>query len=274
METIQDFMERLDMYSMWRDYPIDFTHTFQKEDGNCYMNTLDHILTWSRLHINVVDAGVIHHVDNMSDHEPIYAVINIKETESEDSSDGEVPTMKANPKPKWKEASNDQKLEFNDILFRKLSALNIPVEVTECRNVHCKDVTHRNKIDSCIEEILKSVSDSGFETIPVSKPKPPKKEPKSTPGWKMYVEPFQDNARFWHSVWNSAGRPINTELHRIMKMTRNKYHYQIRKCRRVENFIKNQKIVENCLDTDMDLFAEIKKQRSNGNQDDVTIDGA
>ena len=119
------------------------------------------------------------------------------------------------------------------------------------------------------------MSDSGFETIPVSKPNPPrKKEEKRTAGWKMYVEPFQDNARFWHSVWNSAGRPINTELHRIMKMTRNKYHYQVRKCRRVENFIKNKKIVENCLDNDMDLFAEIKRQRSNGNEDDVTIDGA
>ena len=59
-----------------------------------------------------------------------------------------------------------------------------------------------------------------------------------------------------------------------MKKTKNTFHYQIRRCRRVEEFIKNQKIIENCLESDDDLFNEIKKQRSSGAEDDVTIDGA
>ena len=48
VKAIKNFMTRLNFYSVWRDYPIDFTHTFQKEDGNCYINTLDHILTLKR----------------------------------------------------------------------------------------------------------------------------------------------------------------------------------------------------------------------------------
>ena len=32
--------------------------------------------------------------------------------------------------------------------------------------------------------------------------------------------------------------------------------------------------MENCLDNDADLFAEIKRQRFNDNEDDVTIDGS
>ena len=64
-----------------------------------------------------------------------------------------------------------------------------------------------------------------------------------------------------------------TELHRIMKTTKNRYHYQIRRCRRVEEYIRNNKMVTNCIDTDLDLFAEIKKQRMDKNQDEVTIDG-
>ena len=59
-----------------------------------------------------------------------------------------------------------------------------------------------------------------------------------------------------------------------MKHTRNLFHYQIRKCRRVEDYIRNKKIIENCLENDGDLFAEIRKQRSNSNEEDVTIDGA
>ena len=65
-----------------------------------------------------------------------------------------------------------------------------------------------------------------------------------------------------------------TDDHLLMKRTKNTFHYQIRRCRRVEDFLKNQQIIENCLDSDADLFEEIKKQRSVGNDDDVTIDGA
>ena len=53
-----------------------------------------------------------------------------------------------------------------------------------------------------------------------------------------------------------------------MKRTRNRFHYQVRHCRRVENF---QKIIENCI---QDLFKEIKKYRGAGNQEELVIDGA
>ena len=59
-----------------------------------------------------------------------------------------------------------------------------------------------------------------------------------------------------------------------MKHSRNKYHYQIRKCRRVETYLRNQRIVENCVENDTDLFSEIKKLRKNYNTDEVTIDGS
>ena len=59
-----------------------------------------------------------------------------------------------------------------------------------------------------------------------------------------------------------------------MKVTRNKYHYQIRRCKRIEDFLRNKKIVENCFENDLDLFKEIKKQRQNGAEIDITIDGS
>ena len=72
----------------------------------------------------------------------------------------------------------------------------------------------------------------------------------------------------------SAGKPQNTVLHSIMKKTRNRLHYQIRKCKRVEKFIKNKKLVENCLEGENDIFAEIKRQRGKETEESVTIDGA
>ena len=78
MECITEFMRNLNIFTLWKEYPVDFTHTFQKENGDCFMNTIDHILTLTRSRSNVVDAGVIHRVENMSDHEPIYAVIEVE----------------------------------------------------------------------------------------------------------------------------------------------------------------------------------------------------
>ena len=153
--------------------------------------------------------------------------------------------------------------------------MEIPRDILECSDVHCEVTEHIAKLDLFVEELLQSLCDSGFETLPLSNPQKrvENRKAKVTAGWKQYVEPYQDNAKFWHAIWNSAGRPHNTELHNIMKRTRNRFHYQVRKCKRVEEFIRNQKIVENCLDGDQDLFKEIKKQRSNNNEDEVTIDG-
>ena len=151
--------------------------------------------------------------------------------------------------------------------------MEIPESVRLCSDVHCKDENHKNDIDKYVEDILTNVSESGHETLPIVAPKK-KIHQKKTPGWKEYVQPFQDQAHFWNSVWKRADKPLNTELHRIMKHTRNLFHYQVRNCRRVEDYLRNRKIIENCVENDTDLFAEIKKQRKNDNEEDVTIDGA
>ena len=41
----------------------------------------------------------------------------------------------------------------------------------------------------------------------------------------------------------SAGRPLNTTLHRIMKRTRNVYHLQIRKCNNMANILKKNMLL-------------------------------
>ena len=71
VESVKTFMTNLNFHSLWRDFPVDFTHTFENENG-CYINTIDHILTLKRSSDDIVDAGVLHLLDNMSDHGPIY----------------------------------------------------------------------------------------------------------------------------------------------------------------------------------------------------------
>ena len=79
------------------------------------------------------------------------------------------------------------------------------------------------------------------------------------PGWREVVSPLQKDSVFWHSVWQSAGRPANGELYHVMRSTRAKYHTAIRKVRRAADRIKAQKLFEASTSGGSDLFKEMKK---------------
>ena len=53
------------------------------------------------------------------------------------------------------------------------------------------------------------------------------------PGWNDMVKPYQGEARFWNSIWTSAGKPLHSstpgvehDLFINMKSSRNQYHLQ------------------------------------------------
>ena len=68
---------------------------------------------------------------------------------------------------------------------------------------------------------------------------------------------------FWAAIWKSAGKPLNTTLHQIMKRSRNLYHFQVKKVLKAQNEIKKSTLL-NCLgetNGDTDICSEIKKLR-------------
>ena len=48
---------------------------------------------------------------------------------------------------------------------------------------------------------------------------------KRTAGWEEFVKPYQDESKFWFSVWVSAGKPNNGDLYRVMKQANAQYKY-------------------------------------------------
>ena len=94
------------------------------------------------------------------------------------------------------------------------------------------------------------------------------------PGWNDHVKPFREDALFWHSIWISAGRPINTVLHTVMKRTRNKYHYAIRFVKKQESEIRKNKLLQDCLGGKVnDILKQIKSSRKNKSDCSKNIDG-
>ena len=139
----------------------------------------------------------------------------------------------------------------------------MPESIT-CRNPTCDIPAHRVDSDGYIEEDLNTLSESAGESLSwTSVGHSGKTSGTKTPGWNVQVRPFRENARFWFSVWLSAGKPLNCELHKIMRRTKNLFHYQVKKCKKAEEQIKREKLLAAVLnsDSDVDLFKEIKSMR-------------
>ena len=79
VRTIKDFIDDLGLRFSWERFPVDFTHICFRDD-QAFVHTLDHFLWGEAAEETIVDAGVIHHVDNDSDHSPIFCNMIINKT--------------------------------------------------------------------------------------------------------------------------------------------------------------------------------------------------
>ena len=129
-ETIKETVSELSLGIIWEKFPIDFTHTYER-DGSTHVSTLDHFFLTEELMNSTSDAGTIHHPDNSSDHEPVYCVI--KALTVQQSATQQTPR---HPRPCWRRSSKEEKQMFEYILDAKLDAIATPTEVTDCRDLH------------------------------------------------------------------------------------------------------------------------------------------
>ena len=133
----------------------------------------------------------------------------------------------------------------------------VPRCIGHCHDVHCHDENHINNSDNFLMEMLQTIQSTADACLPSSGTKDNRNK-QQIACWSKEVQPFKDTAMFWHSIWLSAGHPINTELHRIMKRTRNIYHFQIRKNKKMADTLKTNALLDACINNNGDIFQEIK----------------
>ena len=70
-------------------------------------------------------------------------------------------------KPNWKRANEGQKLQYVQTLEHKLDRMSTPDCIQQCRDVHCQDENHCNKIDEYANDILQCVEEAAYQELPV-----------------------------------------------------------------------------------------------------------
>ena len=266
VKAVQSFIDELSLIVSWNLYEIDFTYCQELQDSS-HFSTVDHFFWNHGLAQHVRDAGVLHSPDNSSDHEPIYCTIRVEPVEITKTKEST-----ERRKPCWAKASHEEKESFKNSLDEHLNHVEVPESVRSCKDVHCRSKEHQNDVDKYIIEVLGSIEVKAFENLPVSSSSSRQKR-KPKPGWSDLVKPYRDTAHFWSQVWKSAGRPINTVLHSVMKRSRNVYHYQYKKCQKAEKAIRNNKLLDACVNGDGDLFEQIKLLRKTSTTFPASMDG-
>ena len=172
----------------------------------------------------------------------------------------------------------EQKDLYKHRLEESLSNIVVPHCLHECKNLKCKNRDHCDSVDELAIEVLETVqlTAESILTCPFSGgagSRPTGAAGKAVPGWSARVKPYRETAYFWHQVWLSCGKPINNEVHKIMKRTKNIYHYEIRKVKKAKDTIKKNKLLDACLNNGGDLFKEIKAMRRRPQPVANSIDG-
>ena len=72
---IEIYLNDTKLVKAWDSFQIDFTHEFEK-DQTTFTCNIDYFFWNANLNNKVLEAGVLHLPDNLSDHGPIYCKID------------------------------------------------------------------------------------------------------------------------------------------------------------------------------------------------------
>ena len=106
-----------------------------------------------------------------------------------------------------------------------LEDINTPNDTFDCRDLQCSSDLHIEHVDEYSRKVLSLLEECVKNFIPAKS----STNSKRLPEWKNVVKPIKDDLDFCHSIWSSAGKPVNCQLHSIYRNLRHQYHYSIRK---------------------------------------------
>ena len=259
VQIVKNFLQENTLITVWSQFDCNFTYYQERVvRGRTVVSqsTIDHFCIKSHSINSCVEAMPLHLAANLSKHAPIYLKLNCNSVpKNAANSDTYSPPS---DKPMWHKANTEHIQNYIDDLKSQIDHIHIDCDALYCRDVHCSSGDHRSKLEDMCTAVLDSISTAVKENIPLSS----NTGSKIIPGWSEYVKPYREDAIFWHAVWVSAGRPVDTELHKVMRNTRNKYHYAVRRVKRHEKDIRNNKFLSACLDGKVnDILQDIKASR-------------
>ena len=267
--TIKDFFVDSNLHVFWdaehdNIQDVGYTHHSVSNKVSSF-STIDHFVSNQRVLDAVLEAGAIHAAENSSNHSPIFVKLGVGRLQVN------VEEYRSVPKTSWCKADEDSKNKYKESVAAKLNSVKVP-NLTQCRNLHCTD--HSEDILNYTVDVLQAVESAAKENLPVvGGGGGGRHQPSKVPGWKEHVQPYYEESKFWHSLWVSAGKPIDGQLLHLMRDSKHQYKYALRRVQRAKNKIQNDMFLTSIMQGGVNIFKEIKKYRGKVKNCSSTIDG-
>ena len=172
--------------------------------------------------------------------------------------------LKPSRRPAWYKAEQEQIDNYTMELHDRLETLTVPQSL-DCSDCHCADQEHGQERDSFVLDLMTAIIETSHQTIPLSGSGRSSSDPskncfieKSIPGWREHVDPYKQDAIFWHAIWQSSGRPNQGIFKEMMVKTRNQFHYAVRRTKKMSNAIRARSLLEAGQHGSVNLLKEMK----------------
>ena len=191
----------------------------------------DHFLASASLAGNYFSLHTLQFGSNLSDHLPLFTDFALHPVSSTPISDHTGTYYKTN----WQLVSEQDIERFNEYISSNLPPLSD--ELLSCCDISCS--IHSSRIDHLAESLLSCISEASslfFPNIWHSRKH-------RVPRWNDYVRGTKEKTDFWHKIWIDPWSPRSGVLFQIKKNDKSKYEYQMKKLKRREKHIRNQKLL-------------------------------
>jgi exonuclease III len=263
-ELLNSFCDHMGLDSVVRHSAcdIDYTYNFNMER----FSILDHFLLSGILFSEaVVNAYVIHDIDNTSDHEPVVLQLSLQARCLQFTDKIHVPQVS------WVRATEANVLEYKTDLGRRLRSICSPVDALLCRDLRCRHAPHFQAINAYANELTEACIAAAEATLPVTCDR---RFNGCMPGWSEHVKPTRERSLFWHRMWLDCDRPKHGPVADAMRRTRAAYHYKIRQVKKSEESIIRERVADAFLsNSGRNFWREIKLIKRNKAGVSSSMDG-
>lgn len=261
-KSVKSFISGLNLSTLWCKHTVDYTYTHT--DG-ISTSTIDHFMVSNNILNDCESGGVVHSVDNTSNHSLTYMVLNLGQP-----IDVNTPSYySAKPKLAWYKASAQDIEGFRECIDFNLQNVMLDDNTILCQDTSCSTDLHKDSLDDYFESLMQVLINSGKHLPQTCSPD----KATRVPGWNDLVKPYRDDAIFWKYIYDQMGKPRTGWVAQIMRRTRGQYHYALRRARSQKEQIKKHKLLQSMCSSDRDFFNEIKRIRGHAKTVSSTIDG-
>ena len=139
---IKEFISENNLQSVWSKFDCDFsynhTRNIQGVDTTCF-SVIDHFCVSKHFINDCIAAFPVHSQDNLSNHVPIYLKFHCNSIGKVDETPADLGN-RGSRKPIWDRASETDLHNYKIHLQQLVNTLVVPVDSTNCTDIHCNHV--------------------------------------------------------------------------------------------------------------------------------------